>query len=123
MVLREQRLETGGHADLPPWGDADALHRAQIMSGLKVLAAIFLSAALPFANAVAVMAADDPPPPPKSAVPAGTSTSSAGKPMIVQNPDGTFTIQKDPPKDAKAFNGLVIPPQVVVPEVRLPGKK
>ena len=39
-------------------------------------------------------------------------------PMIVHNPDGTFTIQKQPPKSAsetKANKGLVIPPQVVVP--------
>jgi hypothetical protein len=39
--------------------------------------------------------------------------------MIIQNPDGTFTVQKAPPKegadDAKAKKGLVIPPQVVVP--------
>jgi hypothetical protein len=92
------------------------------MSGLKVLAATFLSAALPFASTVAVMAADDPPPPPpKSALPAGTTTGSASKPMIIQNPDGTFTIQKEPPEDAKIFNGLVIPPQVVVPELPRPG--
>ena len=40
-------------------------------------------------------------------------------PMIVHNPDGTFTVQKAPPKEAakdpKAKKGLVIPPQVVVP--------
>ena len=39
-------------------------------------------------------------------------------PMIVQNPDGTFTVQKEPAKpakDTKAKKGLVIPPQVVVP--------
>jgi hypothetical protein len=39
-------------------------------------------------------------------------------PMIVHNPDGTFTVQKQPPKstkDTKAKKGLVIPPQVVVP--------
>jgi hypothetical protein len=39
--------------------------------------------------------------------------------MIIHNPDGTFTIQKAPPKEAakdpKAKKGLVIPPQVVVP--------
>jgi hypothetical protein len=41
-------------------------------------------------------------------------------PMIVDNPDGTFTIQKQPPKsanDTKAKPGLVIPPQVVVPMI------
>jgi len=37
-------------------------------------------------------------------------------PMIVHNPDGTFTVQKEAPKDAKGdYKGLVIPPQVVVP--------
>ena len=39
-------------------------------------------------------------------------------PMIVHNLDGTFTVQKAPPKaakDPKAKKGLVIPPQVVVP--------
>lgn len=39
-------------------------------------------------------------------------------PMIVHNPDGTFTVQKKPAKsanDTNAKKGLVIPPQVVVP--------
>jgi hypothetical protein len=89
------------------------------------LAATFLSAAVSFASAVVVpillaagasaataAAADDAP---KSAAPAGASS----KPMIIHNPDGTFTIQKEPPdgtsNDAKAKEGLVIPPQVVVP--------
>jgi hypothetical protein len=44
---------------------------------------------------------------------------SPGDAMITNNPDGTFTIQKKPPhgtSDAsKGKNGLVIPPQVVVP--------
>ena len=56
-----------------------------------------------------------------------TDEGRADKPMITDNPDGTFTIQKEPPnpnsKDAKANGGLVIPPQVVVPFVRLPKKK
>jgi hypothetical protein len=123
LVRMWYRLETGGHGDSHRLNKRLIDHRAQIMSGLKVLAAAFLSAALPFASAVAVMAADDPPRPPKSAVPDGTSTGSASKPMIIQNLDGTFTVQKEPPKDAKGFNGLVIPPQVVVPEVPLPEKK
>jgi hypothetical protein len=93
----------------------------------------FLPAAMSFASAVAVlvllctcvsavrvMAADEPPPP-KSAVTGTASNSSASKPMVVQNPDGTFTVQKEPPngnsKDAKVNEGLVIPPQVVVPIV------
>ena len=83
-----------------------------------VLAATFLSTAVPFASVVGVMATDDHPPPPKSAVPDGTSTSSARKPMIIQNPDGTFTIQHEHPgENPKVTNGLVIPPQVVVPLV------
>jgi hypothetical protein len=49
---------------------------------------------------------------------------SASKLMITNNPDGTFTIQKEPPKDATGdYKGLVIPPQVVMPFVRLPEKK
>jgi hypothetical protein len=36
--------------------------------------------------------------------------------MIVQNPDGTFTVQKTPsPAQPGAKGGLVIPPQIVVP--------
>jgi len=48
--------------------------------------------------------------------------STSKPPMIIHNPDGTFTIQKAPSKeqakDAKAKTGLVIPPQVVVPICR-----
>lgn len=47
-------------------------------------------------------------------------------PMIVHNPDGTFTIRKEPAKsanDTKAKKGLVIPPQVVVPIVPPPEKR
>ena len=51
----------------------------------------------------------------------------ADKPMVIQNPDGTFTVQKEPAKsdagNAKAKKGLVIPPQVVVPIVLIPRKK
>lgn len=49
------------------------------------------------------------------------------RPMIVHNPDGTFTIQKQPPKagtnDSTAKKGLVIPPQVVVPLIPAPEKQ
>ena len=51
-------------------------------------------------------------------VAAGDAASTSKPPMIIQNPDGTFTVQKAPPKEqAKdaAKKGLVIPPQVVVP--------
>jgi len=87
-----------------------------------VLAVILLSAAMPFANAVGVKAADDPEPP-KSAGPAAPSA----KPFIINNPDGTFTIQKEPPdgtsKKSEVRDGLVIPPQIVVPFVPAVGKK
>jgi hypothetical protein len=43
----------------------------------------------------------------------------AKQPLIVQNPNGTLTAQKEPPKDAKA-KGLVIPKQVVIPFVIAP---
>ena len=40
-------------------------------------------------------------------------------PMIVQNPDGTSTAQKEPPKSGaeagKPSKGLVIPKQIVIP--------
>ena len=53
--------------------------------------------------------------------------SSADKPMITHNPDGTFTVQKEPvkrdTKDAKAKKELIIPPQVVVPIIPAPEKK
>jgi hypothetical protein len=66
------------------------------------------------ASPVAVMGADD-----HQAPKAASGNASTSKPpMIIQNPDGTFTIQKAPPKDgAKGATkkGLVIPPQVVVP--------
>lgn len=89
----------------------------------RVLTAALLSAAVPLASSVAVMAADNPPPP-KSAAPAGASDKSASKPMIIQNPDGTFTIQKEPPDGtSKVPNGLVIPPQIVVPIVPAIEKK
>ena len=67
------------------------------------------------ASPAAVRGADDPQAS-KAAVRDAHSTDRP--PMIIRNPDGTFTIQKVPPKEhAKdaAKNGLVIPPQVVVP--------
>ncbi len=51
----------------------------------------------------------------------------ASKPMVTHNPDGTFTIQKEPRKgnckDAKFKKELVIPPQVVTPIFSTPEKK
>jgi hypothetical protein len=67
------------------------------------------------------------PTPPKSAAPAGACSKSASNLMIIDNPDGTFTIQKKPlngtSKDSNAGNGLVIPPQIVTPLVPAVGKK
>jgi hypothetical protein len=40
--------------------------------------------------------------------------------MVIQNPDGTLTVQKQPPKDAAAKKALVIPPQVVTPFITAP---
>jgi hypothetical protein len=57
-----------------------------------------------------------PQPPASNTVPKSESQA----PLITHNPDGTFTVQKLPPKgDPKdaAHNGLVIKPQVVVPEI------
>jgi hypothetical protein len=55
------------------------------------------------------------------------AASSNKRPMVIQNPDGTFTVQKEPPKgeaeNAKAKEGLVIPPQVVVPITPAPEKR
>ena len=68
------------------------------------------------ASPAAVMGADDPQ---ATKAVARDAASADEPPMIIHNPDGTFTIQKAPPKEAakdpKAKKGLVIPPQVVVP--------
>jgi hypothetical protein len=60
---------------------------------------------------------------PPAQKPAVTDTAPANSAvpalMVTQNPDGTFTVRKEPPKgDANGFprgRGLVIPAQVVVP--------
>jgi hypothetical protein len=48
-------------------------------------------------------------------------------PMVIQNPDGTITVQKQPSKeaakDAKAQKGLIIPPQVIVPIIPTPERR
>ena len=65
-------------------------------------------------SSMAVMGADDP----QATKPVEKTASPTIPPMVVHNPDGTFTIQKALPKDAKVTHGkkgLVIPPQVVVP--------
>jgi hypothetical protein len=62
------------------------------------------------------MGADDP----QATKPVGEAASPSVPLMVIHNPDGTFTVQKSPPKEAAkdaAKKGLVIPPQVVVPMI------
>ena len=69
--------------------------------------------------------ADNPPAPQPPATNSATNSASQ-PPMITRNPNGTFTVQKLPPKgDPKdaAHNGLVIEPQVIVPEFPLRDSK
>jgi hypothetical protein len=65
----------------------------------------------------AAMGADDP----QATKRVGAPASPTMPLMVVHNSDGTFTIQKAAPKEAakepKAKQGLVIPPQVVVPMI------
>jgi hypothetical protein len=66
------------------------------------------------ASPAAVMGADDP----QATKAVGGVASTSKPPMIIQNPDGTFTVQKTPSKEqakGTAKKGLVMPPQVVVP--------
>jgi len=74
---------------------------------------------------LAVVRGADNPPATKAVVTATAPTDNP--PMIIHNPDGTFTVQKEPPKagakDSKAKEGLVIPPQVVVPIIPAPEKR
>ena len=82
-------------------------------------AAIFLTAAFLSVRATAVAVEADNPRSAKFAVTDAPSSNPARKQMVIQNPDGTMTVQKEPPsgaaKDAKVKKGLVIPAQVVVP--------
>jgi len=74
------------------------------------------------ASPAAVMGADDP----QARKPEGGAASTSTPPMVIPNPDGTFTVQKAPPKDGTkgtAKKGLVIPPQVVVPIAAPPEKR
>jgi hypothetical protein len=66
------------------------------------------------ASPLAVIGADDH----QATKVVGDAPSTSKPPMIIQNPDGTFTVQKVPSKEGAkgtAKKGLVIPPQVVVP--------
>src|SRR5215467_12195054 len=74
-----------------------------------------LSAVLAFLTAHA-QAADPPPAPQPPLSDTASSKSASRPPLIVKNSDGTFTVQKQPPKEATkgtAQKGLVISPQVV----------
>jgi hypothetical protein len=63
----------------------------------------------------ATVMSDDTPPPPKPAAADSAPADGAGQPpLIIQNPDGTLTVQKEGARGAEQ-PGLVIPPQVVVP--------
>jgi tetratricopeptide (TPR) repeat protein/CHAT domain-containing protein len=73
---------------------------------------------------------DLPTPRPASAPEVKPSASTNKPPMIFQNPDGTLTVQKEPPKGGardtkgtKPKEGLVIPPQVVIPIIPAPEKR
>jgi len=62
--------------------------------------------------AVAVGAADSSPPIAR----AGEAASARRTPVVTHNPDGTMTVQLTPaPAQPGAKEGLVIPPQIVVP--------
>lgn len=77
------------------------------------------------AAAVPAFAAETQRTPKPAAANTAPSDATDRPPLIIHNPDGTMTVQKQPPagksEDAKQ-KGLVFPPQVVVPTVRLPGK-
>jgi len=88
------------------------------MKRLSNLVSPVLAVLAACASRAAVMGADDP----QATKAVVTDAASTEKPpMIIHNPDGTFTVQKAPPKEGaegtKAKNGLVIPPQVVVPMI------
>lgn len=93
---------------------------SRLLSAATMLTNAVAGVVLLSACASAAMAADDSHPS-KSATDQAAPSISASKLMVTPNPDGTFTIQKEPPnrnsKDATAEEGLVIPPQVVVPLV------
>ena len=89
----------------------------------------FLVAAPPVAKREVQAAGTGPdgPPAAKTGAPdAGSGSSKTAPPLIIHNPDGTFTVQKQSPKGATEDNrdkGLTIPPQVVVPTARMPISK
>ena len=55
-----------------------------------------------------------------AAPPVANRDTRSEPPLITRNPDGTITVQKQPPK---AESGLIIPPQVVAPTISAPANK
>jgi hypothetical protein len=97
--------------------------RSAVSSTLQLSALALLTAC---SHPAAVTGVDGSPTTPPAATDAAT-IDSAGKPRFISdNPDGTFTIQKQPakagPQDTRD-SGLVIPPQVVVPLTSTPEAK
>ena len=92
---------------------------------MKMKAAINLLLAVLVFSAAYAPGADNPPAP----QPPTTNTlsnSASQPPLITRNPDGTFTVQKQPPKEGTkdaVQSGLVIKPQVIVPEFPRPESK
>jgi hypothetical protein len=75
------------------------------------------------ASPAVVMGADNPP---ATKAVLRDAAPTEKRPMVIQNPDGTITVQKEPPKpakDTKAQKGLVIPAQVIVPITPAPEKR
>ena len=89
---------------------------------LSAALAILTVCALP----AAVMGAENPLPTKPAAADAPSANSASKPPMVTQNPDGTMTVQKQPPKgepEATNQKGLVIPPQVIVTTIPPPDNK
>jgi len=87
------------------------------MSARTRPALLFVSALACFVPASASAAQASPPPNPAASAETGSKDQA---PLIVRNPDGTMTVQKE---SAPGRKGLVIHPQVVVPTVRVPEKE
>ena len=83
-----------------------------------------LLAVFAFLAAWSVSAAADGDQTPEPKPVADQAATAITPPLVVLNPDGTLTFQKDPPKgDDKAKKGLVIRKQAVVPFIPLPEKR
>jgi hypothetical protein len=89
------------------------------MSIERLLSPVFLVMAACAIPAAALSAET----PPKSAEANTAPADPARAPFIVRNPDGTLTVQKQPAPgktENAGENGLVIPPQVIVPIASAP---